>query len=174
MQINKVMMTITFCSAMLLSVGVLGYKANLVNADIPSKQEELQIKKENFQKLHEEYLNDENATSEQGQKIKDLGMEIGKLENEISPKNPEDVLKGKLKAYKSMTLIHQAAYKEKDQNDPDVNKMLNKIKKRLQMVERFQQDLENINKSPENLLPEDMNKASEKLLEEFQKAALKL
>lgn len=152
--------------AILGAASFFGYQAYANDA---SKTEMLKQMEEEYQKLAEQ--DDPNAPSEERQKIKDLGWEIGKLKKELYPENPEDVLARKLAGFKEMTLIHESSYKnsDADANDPEVTKMLAQIEQQKQLVAKFEEKLASLkNRAKMARQSEDAKEEAEQLLAQFQ------
>ncbi|KZE47148.1 hypothetical protein AV540_20335 [Brevibacillus parabrevis] len=164
---TKKLLVLTLGSLAILSAGsFFGYQAY---ADDSSKTEMLEQMKDEYQKLADQ--DDPNAPSEERQKIKDLGWEIGKLEKELNPENPEDVLARKLAVFKEMTLIHESSYKDSDAdaNDPKVTKIVEQIEQRKQLVAKFEEKLASLkNRAKKAKHSEEAKGEAEQLLAEFQ------
>lgn len=164
---TKKLLALTLGSLAILSAGsFLGYQAY---ADDSSKTEMLEQMKEEYKKLADQ--DDPNAPSEERQKIKDLGWEVGKLEKELNPENPEDVLTRKLAVFKEMTLIHESSYKDSDAdaNDPKVTEIVEQIEQRKKLVAKFEEKLASLkNRAKKAKQSEEAKEEAEQLLTEFQ------
>ncbi|WP_244297378.1 hypothetical protein [Brevibacillus antibioticus] len=164
---TKKFLALSFCSVAILSAGsFLGYQAY---ANDLSKKEILEQKKKEYQELVDQ--DDPNAPSEERENVKEMGWEVGKLQKERNPENPEDILKRKLAIFKEMTLIHESSYEgsDVDLSDPKVIEVLDQIEQRKQLVEKFEEKLaaykNKINKAKQS---KDAKQEAEQLLQEFQ------
>ncbi|MEV2910045.1 hypothetical protein ABNF65_15765 [Paenibacillus larvae] len=164
MKINKKLIATTLCGALVLGIGIsLSY--NTI-AQKPSKKEQLETlktqekeEKDKLERMPSDTPEELEKQNEQGDKVKQLGIEVGNLDKEVNPVDPKAKLEEYIWTYKDMIGIKMAF------NDSEAMKVQDKSawKKANEILEQKKQTLAKIEKDLK-----EGNKPVEMLIEEFE------
>ncbi|AJK27690.1 hypothetical protein [Paenibacillus larvae] len=165
MKINKKLMSTTLCGALILTIGIsLSYGTT---AQKPSKKEQLETlksqekeEKDKLERMPSNTLEEVEKQNEQGDKVKQLGIKVGKLDKEVNPIDPKAELKELIISYNNildvkMSFNESNAMKAQDKSAwKKANEILGQKKQTLAQIEK---DLKEGNKPIETLTEEFEN-----------------
>ncbi|QVV19500.1 hypothetical protein Sneaky_27 [Paenibacillus phage Sneaky] len=165
MKINKRLIVTTICGALVLGIGVsLSYDTI---AQKPSKKEQLETlktqekeEKSKLKRMPRDTQDEIESLNEQADKVKQIGIEVGKLDKEVNPVDPKARLKELIISYNNildvkMSFNESNAMKAQDKSDwKKANEILGQKKQTLAQIEK---DLKEGNKPIETLTEEFEN-----------------